>query len=63
MEVSDHTHCPAALPPKKRDPGTHWIGRWLGLRARIEALDKRQSLGLLETEARLAAGQLSLIHT
>jgi hypothetical protein len=23
-------HIPAALPPRERAPGTHWIGGWLG---------------------------------
>jgi hypothetical protein len=30
MEVSGQLHAPAALPPGKEPPGTHWIGGWVG---------------------------------
>jgi len=29
MEVSGQIHAPAALPPRERDPGTHWTGGWI----------------------------------
>jgi hypothetical protein len=43
MEVSGQLHAPAALPPKKRDPGTHWIGGQVGPRTVLDAVVKRTS--------------------
>jgi hypothetical protein len=42
MEVSGQLHAPAALPPKERAPGTHWIGGWVGPRAVLDAVVKRK---------------------
>jgi hypothetical protein len=39
MEVSGQLHAPAALHPG-RDPGTHWIGGWVGSRAVLNAVVK-----------------------
>jgi hypothetical protein len=33
---------PSRFTPRKRDPGTHWIGGWLGLRAVLDAVVKRK---------------------
>jgi hypothetical protein len=35
MEVSGQLHAAAALPPVK-NPGTHWIGGWVGPRAGLD---------------------------
>jgi hypothetical protein len=40
MEVSIQLHVPAALPPKERSAGTHWIGGWVGARADLDAVMK-----------------------
>jgi hypothetical protein len=42
MEVSGQLHAPAALLPKERGHGTHWIGGWVGPRAVLEAVVKRE---------------------
>jgi hypothetical protein len=44
MEVSGQLHAPAALPPE-RDPGTHWIGGWVGPRAVLDAVVKKKIPG------------------
>jgi hypothetical protein len=31
-----------SLAPRERAPGTHWIGGWVGLRARLDAVVKRK---------------------
>jgi hypothetical protein len=36
MGVSGHRHAPAALYPRGKDPGTCWIGGWVGLRAGLD---------------------------
>jgi hypothetical protein len=41
MEVSGQLHALAALPPGK-DPGTHWIGGWVGPRAVLDPVVKRK---------------------
>jgi hypothetical protein len=43
---SGQLHAPAALHPGKRAPGTHWTGGWVGPRAGLDAVDKRQFLTL-----------------
>jgi hypothetical protein len=43
MEVSGQLHAPAALPPEKDPPGTHWIGGWVGPRAGLDMVSKRPS--------------------
>jgi hypothetical protein len=50
MEVKDHHHSPAALPPGKVPSDTHWIGGWVGSRAGLDAKDRRQILHLLGIE-------------
>jgi hypothetical protein len=42
MEVSGQLHTPAALPPRERDTGTHWIGSWVNPRAGLDAVVKRK---------------------
>jgi hypothetical protein len=42
MEVSGQLHATAALNPRERDPGTHWIGGWVGPRAVLDAMVKRK---------------------
>jgi hypothetical protein len=42
MEVSGQLHTPAALPPRERAPGTHWIGGWVSPRAVLDAVVKRK---------------------
>ena len=44
MEVSGQHHAPAVLPPGKR-PGTHWVGSCVGLRAGVDSMKKKNSLG------------------
>jgi hypothetical protein len=39
MEMNGHVYTPAALPPEK-NPGTYWIGGWVGPRASVEHLEK-----------------------
>jgi hypothetical protein len=33
---------PGCFTPKERVPGTHWIGGWVGPRARLETVSKRK---------------------
>jgi hypothetical protein len=42
MEVSGQLHAPAALPPAKETPGTHWIGGWVGPRTVLDTVVKRK---------------------
>jgi hypothetical protein len=42
MEASGQLHAPAALPPKERAPGTHWIRVWMGARTVLDAVVKRK---------------------
>jgi hypothetical protein len=42
MEVSGQFHTPAALLPRERAPGTHWIGGWVGPRASLDTVVKRK---------------------
>jgi hypothetical protein len=42
MEVGGQLHAPAALPPGKKSPGTHWIGGWVDARAVLDAVVKRK---------------------
>jgi hypothetical protein len=42
MEVSGQLHAPAALPPRERAPGTHWIGGWMGPTAVLDTVVKRK---------------------
>jgi hypothetical protein len=44
--VSGQIHAPAALPRKERNPGTHWIGDWVGPRAGLGDVEKRKFLTL-----------------
>jgi hypothetical protein len=37
MGVRGQHHAPAALFPRRKDPGTHWIGGWVGPRAGLDA--------------------------
>jgi hypothetical protein len=41
MEMSGQFHAPAALTPRERARGTHWIGRWVGARAGVDAVKER----------------------
>jgi hypothetical protein len=38
----DELHAPAALPPKERSPGTHWLGGRVGPRVGLDAVEKRE---------------------
>jgi len=42
MEVNGQFHAPAALPPGKVPPGTHWIGGWVGPRTGLDMVLKRK---------------------
>jgi hypothetical protein len=33
---------PGLFTPGERAPGTHWTGGWVGLRARLDAVEKRK---------------------
>jgi hypothetical protein len=44
MGVNSQRHAPAALYPREKTPGTHWIGGWVGPRAGLDAGAGRQSL-------------------
>jgi hypothetical protein len=37
MGVSGQRHAPAALYPRGKNPGTLWIGGWVGPRAGLDA--------------------------
>jgi hypothetical protein len=42
MGVSGQRHAPAALYPRGKTPGTHWIGGWGGPRAGLDAGARRK---------------------
>jgi hypothetical protein len=42
MEASGQFHAPAALSPRERAPGTHWIEGWVGPRAILDTMAKRK---------------------
>jgi hypothetical protein len=42
LDGDGQLHAPAALPPRERAPGTHWIGGWVGPRAVLDAEVKRK---------------------
>jgi hypothetical protein len=44
MGVSGQRDAPAALYPQGKNPGTHWIGGWVGLRASLDTGDRRKIL-------------------
>jgi hypothetical protein len=46
--VSGQSHAAAALYPRERTFCTHWIGGWVGLRARLdtEAREKKTSFSV-----------------
>jgi hypothetical protein len=44
MGVSGQRHAPVALYPRGKDPGTHWIGGWVGPRAGLDAGARRKIL-------------------
>jgi hypothetical protein len=46
MEVTDQLHAPAALPPVKALPHTHWIGGSVNPRAGLDDVEKRKFLTL-----------------
>jgi len=43
MEVSGKLHAPAALLPEGRVPSAHLIGGWMGFRALLDAVAKREN--------------------
>jgi hypothetical protein len=59
MEVSGQLHAPAALPPRERAPGTHWIGGWVGPRAVLDAVVKRKIPG----PRRESNPRIPIVHT
>jgi hypothetical protein len=42
MEVNGQLHDPTALPPEEKVPDTHWMRRWVGPTAGLDALRKRK---------------------
>jgi hypothetical protein len=40
VEASGQLHAPAALPPGKGAPGTHWIGGWVNPRVGLDDEEK-----------------------
>jgi len=42
MEGSGQLHALAALPPKERACGTHWMGGWVDPRASLDMVLKRK---------------------
>ena len=42
MEVSNRRHAPPALPPRNK-PGTHGVGGWVVLRAKLNVLEEKKS--------------------
>jgi hypothetical protein len=42
VEVSSQLHDPGRFTPRKRDPGTHCIGGWVGPRACLDTVVKRK---------------------
>jgi hypothetical protein len=46
MGVSGQRRAPAALYPRGKDPNTHCIGGWVGLRAGLDAEARRKILCL-----------------
>jgi rubredoxin len=42
MDVCGYVYAPAALPPRERAAGTHWIQGWMGPRAGLDAVVKRK---------------------
>jgi hypothetical protein len=42
--MSGQRHAPAALYPQGKDPGTHWTGGWVGLRAGLDTEAKGKIL-------------------
>jgi hypothetical protein len=60
MEVSGQLHAPAALPLDKNVASTHWIGVWVGIRACLEAVEKRKILHCRESNPDHAAHSLLL---
>jgi hypothetical protein len=44
MEMNGQLHALGPIPPGGRYVGTHWIGRWVGPRAGLDAVAKRKNL-------------------
>jgi hypothetical protein len=47
MGVSSQRHAPAALYLQEKDPGTRWIGGWVGPRAGLDTEATRKILSPL----------------
>jgi hypothetical protein len=60
MELSGQLHAPAALPPRIKPPGTHWLGGWVGPSASLEDVEKRHFLTLPGLELRVECETLEL---
>jgi hypothetical protein len=45
MQVSSQFHASAALP-QWQNPGTHWVGDWLGPRVGMDILERKKFLFL-----------------
>jgi hypothetical protein len=52
MGVSGQLHAPAALPPGKEPPRTHWIGGCVGPRAYLDDVEKIKFFNLPGLELR-----------
>jgi hypothetical protein len=58
MVMSGQFHDPAALAPWEIAHGTHWIGRWVGPRAGLDVVEKRNILLLPGFEPRPSSPSL-----
>jgi hypothetical protein len=63
MKVNGQLHAPATLPLGKRVSVTHWIEGWVGPRAGLDAMKKRQILPLPGSETRTSSPQPIAIPT
>jgi hypothetical protein len=50
--MSYQLYAPAALPPGKEPPGSHWIGGWVGPRTGLDDVVRRKILPLLGLQLR-----------
>jgi hypothetical protein len=60
--MSGQLHAPAALPPGKQPPNTHWIGGWVVPRTGLDDVEKRKFFTVPGLELR-PLGRPALILT